>query len=50
MYGTVYLLVVVPRGFHNTRIKFLFDVQNNNSYQRMFIFKEFHANNQNYIL
>ena len=49
MYETVYLLVV-PRGFHNTQIKFHFDVQNNNYYQIMFIFKEFHADNQNYIL
>ena len=49
MYVTVYLLVV-PRDFHNTRIQFHFDVQNNNYYQRMFICKEFHANNQNYIL
>ena len=31
MYETVYLLVV-PRGFHNTRIKFHFDAQNNNVY------------------
>ena len=43
MYDTVYLLVV-PGGFHNTRIKFHFDVQNNNYYQRMFTLKEFHAN------
>ena len=49
MHETVYLLVVL-RGFHNTWIKFHFDNQNNNYYQRMFIFKEFYADNQNYIL
>ena len=35
MYENVYLLVV-PRGFHNTWIKFHFDVQNNYYYQRMY--------------
>ena len=46
MYETFYLLVV-PRGFHNIWIKFHFDVQNTKEY---LLFKEFHADNWNYIL